>query len=222
LACSTVYATGDTNAPLEGWSVIITNFIRATNRFTLAAIGVLVPTNSFFVVSNAGSAWFNYTYTNTATLGTNWTSLNGTNTIGVVGGVYYLFQPGSPGPTPYYYFTPAGTLTNGEVFSTSALSGSAPNPTVWYFCSGTNAPGALVLTAGSATSGSVISPALVAASISFLPPVFGLPPGWFQRTITNAGDSTFGVGAGVVCLDTNYLYVSVATNAWKRAALSSW
>lgn len=34
--------------------------------------------------------------------------------------------------------------------------------------------------------------------------------------------STFGNGAGVVLVDTNYIYVSVGTNQWKRAALSSW
>jgi hypothetical protein len=34
--------------------------------------------------------------------------------------------------------------------------------------------------------------------------------------------TTYGHGAGVVLVDTNYVYVSVGTNAWKRAALSSW
>jgi len=48
--------------------------------------------------------------------------------------------------------------------------------------------------------------------------VFALLP----RTVTNSTDSTFGLGAGVVCVDTNYVYVSVATNRWKRAALSAW
>ncbi|MGA2178772.1 MAG: hypothetical protein ABSH15_04235 [Verrucomicrobiota bacterium] len=42
------------------------------------------------------------------------------------------------------------------------------------------------------------------------------------RTVTNSTDTTFGLGSGVVCIDTNYVYVSVATNRWKRAALSTW
>jgi len=41
-------------------------------------------------------------------------------------------------------------------------------------------------------------------------------------TVTNSTDSTGGRGAGLIRWDTNYLYVSVGTNQWKRAALSSW
>lgn len=42
------------------------------------------------------------------------------------------------------------------------------------------------------------------------------------HTVTNATDSTFGYGAGLLLWDTNYLYVSVGTNAWMRAALTAW
>jgi hypothetical protein len=42
------------------------------------------------------------------------------------------------------------------------------------------------------------------------------------RTITNATDTSWGYGAGLMCCDSNYVYVSVATNLWKRAALSAW
>jgi hypothetical protein len=42
------------------------------------------------------------------------------------------------------------------------------------------------------------------------------------RTVTNSTDTTWGTGAGMVCVDTNYVYVSVGTNRWKRAALSAW
>ena len=42
------------------------------------------------------------------------------------------------------------------------------------------------------------------------------------RTITNATASTWGYGAGILCADTNYIYVSVGSNSWKRASLSSW
>ena len=48
--------------------------------------------------------------------------------------------------------------------------------------------------------------------------LFALAP----RTITNATDTTWGSGGGQVCVDTNYVYVSVATNAWKRATLTPW
>lgn len=42
------------------------------------------------------------------------------------------------------------------------------------------------------------------------------------RTITNSTDSTWGYGAGLVASDASYLYISTATNAWKRVALSGW
>ena len=42
------------------------------------------------------------------------------------------------------------------------------------------------------------------------------------RTITNATDTTWGYGAGLVVADTNYVNISVGTNHWKRAALTSW
>jgi hypothetical protein len=41
-------------------------------------------------------------------------------------------------------------------------------------------------------------------------------------TVTNSNSTTWGLGAGVMRWDTNYVYVSVATNRWKRAALSTW
>ncbi|MDE2105636.1 MAG: hypothetical protein KGL39_50885 [Patescibacteria group bacterium] len=52
--------------------------------------------------------------------------------------------------------------------------------------------------------------------------LFGGLPVLTPLTITNATDSTFGWGAGVICVDSNYVYVSVGTNLWKRSALSSW
>lgn len=51
-----------------------------------------------------------------------------------------------------------------------------------------------------------------------IPGLLALQP----RTVTNSTDSTFGLGAGMVLIDTNYVYVSAATNRWKRAALSAW
>lgn len=41
-------------------------------------------------------------------------------------------------------------------------------------------------------------------------------------TISNATASTWGVGAGIVCVDADFVYVSTGTNAWKRAAISGW
>lgn len=43
-----------------------------------------------------------------------------------------------------------------------------------------------------------------------------------SRTITNSTDSTFGAGAGLICYDASYVYVSTGTNQWKRATLNSW
>lgn len=42
------------------------------------------------------------------------------------------------------------------------------------------------------------------------------------RTITNSSDTTWGAGAGLVTWDTNYLYISVGTNVWKRTTLSTY
>lgn len=42
------------------------------------------------------------------------------------------------------------------------------------------------------------------------------------RTVTNATDTTWGNGSGLLTWDTNYVYISVGSNQWKRAALSSW
>jgi hypothetical protein len=42
------------------------------------------------------------------------------------------------------------------------------------------------------------------------------------RTITNATDTTWGKGSGLLTWDTNYLYISVGSNQGKRAALSTW
>lgn len=42
------------------------------------------------------------------------------------------------------------------------------------------------------------------------------------RTITNANSTTWGNGSGLLTWDTNYLYVSVGTNAWKRVGLATW
>jgi hypothetical protein len=41
-------------------------------------------------------------------------------------------------------------------------------------------------------------------------------------TVTNAADTTWGYGAGLIRWDADYIYVSTASNTWKRAALTSW
>jgi hypothetical protein len=38
-------------------------------------------------------------------------------------------------------------------------------------------------------------------------------------TITNSSSSTYGFGAGLIGVDTNYLYISVGLNAWRRIAI---
>ena len=47
-------------------------------------------------------------------------------------------------------------------------------------------------------------------------------PGLPTLTITSSNSTTWGYGAGYACADTNYFYLSVGTNLWKRTALSSW
>ena len=41
-------------------------------------------------------------------------------------------------------------------------------------------------------------------------------------TINNATNTTWSRGAGLVCVDTNYLYLSVGTNRWKRVGVTNW
>jgi hypothetical protein len=48
--------------------------------------------------------------------------------------------------------------------------------------------------------------------------VLNLPP----RTITNANSTTWGYGSGLVCVDSNYVYVAVGTNSWKRVGIAAW
>lgn len=78
----------------------------------------------------------------------------------------------------------------------------------------------LNITSGSIYSTVVVPPATTPASLNFAPAA----PGVFQSiyTVTNSTDSSFGYGAGLMVLDTNYVYVTVGTNLWKRATLSSW
>lgn len=64
----------------------------------------------------------------------------------------------------------------------------------------------MALTVGAAPS---------AVSVSSL---FKLSP----RTITNATDTTFGYGPGMVCVDSNHIYISVGTNLWKRVPIAAW
>ena len=37
-----------------------------------------------------------------------------------------------------------------------------------------------------------------------------------QYTVTNSTNSTFGYSAGLIALNTNYLYFSIGSNAWRR------
>jgi hypothetical protein len=54
---------------------------------------------------------------------------------------------------------------------------------------------------------------------SFLVPL-GVPEIAFAtNTITHSTNSTYGYGAGLMTCDTNYVYVSVGTNAWCRLAI---
>jgi len=56
------------------------------------------------------------------------------------------------------------------------------------------------------------------ATFALLSGVLSLPP----VTITNAFMTTWGRAGGLLCMDTNYLYISVGSNAWKRASFSAW
>jgi hypothetical protein len=63
----------------------------------------------------------------------------------------------------------------------------------------------------------------VVNSISFASSFFvplGVPEiAYVTNTITHSTNSTYGYGAGLMDCDTNYIYVSVGTNAWRRLAI---
>ena len=60
------------------------------------------------------------------------------------------------------------------------------------------------------------------AALSALSPTNGVATASFvlltPQTITSSTNPTFGHGAGVLCADTNYLYLSIGTNHWQRLA----
>jgi len=50
--------------------------------------------------------------------------------------------------------------------------------------------------------------------------VVSMPFGFLnQYTVTNSTNSTFGYKAGLLALDTNYLYFSIGSNTWRRIAI---
>lgn len=56
-------------------------------------------------------------------------------------------------------------------------------------------------------------------------PSFGTLNGVLEltpRTIAATNSTTWGRGSGLVCVDGDYVYISVGTNAWKRATLEAW
>ena len=42
------------------------------------------------------------------------------------------------------------------------------------------------------------------------------------RTSNTPASASATGNAGTICWDSNYIYVCVATNTWKRAAISTW
>ena len=48
---------------------------------------------------------------------------------------------------------------------------------------------------------------------------FGTNVNYTTNTVSHSTNSTFGFGAGLMTCDTNYFYVSVGTNAWRRISI---
>ena len=99
--------------------------------------------------------------------------------------------------------------------------GSYSNSVPFYLPNGTNAP--------TMTNNPDIWEGFSAANNNFLwtsnrtvalalSNIISLAP----TTVANATNTTWSQGAGLVCVDTNYVYVSVGTNRWKRVAVSTW
>lgn len=63
-----------------------------------------------------------------------------------------------------------------------------------------------------------VAKATTGVNVANLSALLSTPP----RTVTNATDTTWGKGSGLLTWDTNYVYISVGSNLWKRAALSTW
>ena len=99
-----------------------------------------------------------------------------------------------------------GFSTNSGIVSfTNAIKSSIP--TAFY----------RILSSSSSSSSS--SAFYVPVSLPYV--VFGTNSNYPTLTVTHSTNSTFGYGAGLIACDTNYIYVSVGTNAWNRISIST-
>lgn len=117
--------------------------------------------------------------------------------------------------TPAADYDPPGT--NLVLIPLGGYSNSVP----WYLPAGTNAP--------AATNNPMGWEAFHCANNNWLwasnrlgllatTNVLSLAP----LSVSSATNTTWGRGAGLLCVDTNYVYVSVGTNVWKRVGLTNW
>lgn len=97
-----------------------------------------------------------------------------------------------------------GFSTNSGIVSfTNAIKSSIP--TAFY----------RILSSSSSSSSAFYVP----VSLPYV--VFGTNSNYPTLTVTHSTNSTFGYGAGLIACDTNYIYVSVGTNAWNRISIST-
>jgi len=97
---------------------------------------------------------------------------------------------------------PAGTVTTVSVVTANGISGSVADPT--------STP-AITLTLGAITPTSVTTSGLDVNSDSIR----------IRTAKTPASASATGI-QGQIAWDASYLYVCIATNTWKRSAITTW
>ena len=194
-------------------------------------------------VANSSVFWVGGLFLNDAALNFDnswqWTTVNGTNMNAT--GLNYLGVDILTFTAPILYFVTTNIGINvpgdGNVYLTVPTNGITSSPTA-QFCTDLGHPAWQLVPSVTNSYPTVVAGAFTLTfpmpadpncfirvsfgaqtpSVATLGAVLCLS----ARTITNATDTTWGSGAGLICGDTNYLYYSVATNNWKRAALTSW
>ena len=184
LYTQTTFAPGDPAAPLESSFGTVTNFVPGLNVFALTATNAPSPA-IWLVVSNAGSASFNGSYTTQPS-----PSPDGSTTVWWVNGMDYAKYvldastsnlwslhtntPDGVGyPTEYFFYAPtnpaSGQSFSASIFYGDGVPGDSPAPTVFWFQPFTTNVDGFVLTGGAINSSIAIAPAITPMSLSFRP-----------------------------------------------------
>jgi hypothetical protein len=167
----------------------------------------------------------NNTAVGASTLGSNTT---GTNNVAV--GEEALTQSTSSSNTALGFYalrnltTGAGNIAIGE-FAGSSVTTGGNNTLIGGFQGSTSLAGVVAINAGVSSTTRVYIDSSGNVGFNTTSPTANIDHTGstlrLRTSRTPASASATG-NAGDICWDTNYVYVCVATNTWKRSALSTW